>query len=143
MSVPVDPQSEREGYEHHDARVRNLLFIGLAILCALLLSGVTVAGLIWYLDSREQAYVTPLEASSQQPPEPRLEAYPPANGERIVSQAQQRLARYGWVDREGGLAQIPIERAMSIIAAEGWPSTRSSDIEAGPREIRTYRRATQ
>ena len=143
MSVPVDPRSERDGYEHHDARVRNLLLIGVAILLAMLLSCAAVAGLVWYLGSQQQAYVTPIEASDQVPPEPRLETYPPANGARIVAEARQRLQHYGWVDRDAGLARIPVERAMSILAESGWPSAQRSAVEAEPRQTETYRRVTR
>jgi hypothetical protein len=32
------------------------------------------------------------------------------------------LNRYEWIDREKGLARIPIERAMDILAEGGLPS---------------------
>ncbi len=143
MSVPVDPRSERDGYEHHDARVRNLLFIGVAILLAMLASCAAVAGLVWYLDSQQQTYVTPVEASDQVPPKPRLEAHPSANGARVVAEARQSLLHYGWVDRDAGLARIPVERAMSILADSGWPSAQRSAVEAGPPQTETHRRATR
>lgn len=31
----------------------------------------------------------------------------------------ERLAGYGWVDREKGIARIPLERAIDIVAAQG------------------------
>jgi hypothetical protein len=34
---------------------------------------------------------------------------------------EDQLNSYGWVDREGGMAHIPIERAMQLIVARGLP----------------------
>ena len=141
MSVPVDPRSRRAGYEQHDARVRNLLLIGLGILAALVASGFAVTALIWYLDSQDQAYVSPLETRSQQPPEPRLEADPQAGGAQIIAAAQQRLAEYRWVDRDRGLAQIPVQRAMTILARRGWPDAQQHEMGAPSGETETYRKA--
>jgi len=33
--------------------------------------------------------------------------------------AREELGRYGWVDRERGIARIPIERAMDLVADGG------------------------
>lgn len=37
--------------------------------------------------------------------------------EKLNTEAQARLKSYGWVDREKGLAHIPIRRAMELLAA--------------------------
>jgi hypothetical protein len=38
----------------------------------------------------------------------------------LVEDAQRRrLTEYGWVDRNQGLLQIPIDRAMQLLAGEG------------------------
>jgi hypothetical protein len=34
---------------------------------------------------------------------------------------EERLHSYGWVDEQGGVAHIPIERAMELIAQRGLP----------------------
>ena len=31
------------------------------------------------------------------------------------------LASYGWTDRNAGIAHIPVDRAMAILAERGWP----------------------
>jgi hypothetical protein len=35
-----------------------------------------------------------------------------------VREQKQQLESYGWVDREHGIAHVPIERAMEIMAAQ-------------------------
>ncbi len=34
----------------------------------------------------------------------------------------ERLESYGWVDKEGGIARIPIERAMEVMLQRGFPA---------------------
>ena len=52
-------------------------------------------------------------------PAPRLQADPEADLAELQRRQGERLAAYGWVDRDTGLVQIPIERAMALIAARG------------------------
>jgi hypothetical protein len=52
---------------------------------------------------------------------PRLEVSPSADRDALQSQAQGRLHDYGWTDRTAQIAHIPIDRAMAILAARGWP----------------------
>lgn len=52
------------------------------------------------------------------PPAPRLQAHPVADLAAERAQQRQRLDRYAWVDRGAGIAQIPIERAMTLLVAE-------------------------
>ncbi len=37
---------------------------------------------------------------------------------RLAADQQGRLAGYGWVDEEDGVARIPIDRAMDLLVAE-------------------------
>ena len=57
---------------------------------------------------------TPASASSIQ-----LQTNPAAEMAAFRSEKQQLLESYGWVDREHGIARIPIERAMAILARQG------------------------
>jgi hypothetical protein len=53
-------------------------------------------------------------------PEPRLQIAPHEDLERLNETNRQTLESYGWVDRSAGVARIPIERAMDIVADRGW-----------------------
>ena len=59
-------------------------------------------------------------------PGPRLQEKPPRDMEIMRLEVNERLNSYGWVDRETGVAHIPIDRALSIVSEEGLP-TRSSE----------------
>jgi hypothetical protein len=58
---------------------------------------------------------------------PRPEAY----RRDIESQEAQDLESYGWVDEAQGIAHIPIERAMEIVARDGLPSMAAPAAASG------------
>jgi hypothetical protein len=41
--------------------------------------------------------------------------------QELEAGVHRRLESSGWVDRERGVAHIPIERAMAMLAERGWP----------------------
>lgn len=65
--------------------------------------------------------------SQEVPPEPRLQGIPshstdPQFDRRLKLEADRdALEKAGWLDQNGGVAQIPIEDAMKIIAEKGLP----------------------
>ena len=52
-------------------------------------------------------------------PAPALQKQPQADLKQFELEQRMALSGYGWVDRSKGLARIPIEEAMRIIAARG------------------------
>ncbi|WP_169980292.1 hypothetical protein [Tautonia rosea] len=61
-------------------------------------------------------------------PGPRLQEKPSRDMEVMRREVNERLDSYGWVDRDSGVAHIPIDRALSLILKEGLP-TRASEPE--------------
>jgi hypothetical protein len=53
------------------------------------------------------------------PPGPRLQSAPPRDMDELRSQDKEALGSYGFVDQAGGVARIPIDRAMSIVLEKG------------------------
>ncbi|NIW37905.1 MAG: hypothetical protein GWN32_15875, partial [Gemmatimonadetes bacterium] len=51
------------------------------------------------------------------PPGPRLQADPIAELQRLREREAEVLESYGWVDEAAGIAQIPIARAIELVAA--------------------------
>jgi hypothetical protein len=54
-------------------------------------------------------------------PPPRLQVDPVRELSEWRQSEEERLARYGWADRERTVVHIPIDRAMSLIATRGLP----------------------
>ena len=45
------------------------------------------------------------------------------------AKAQDWLESYGWVDREGGIARVPIEEGMKAVLREGLPAREEIEEE--------------
>jgi hypothetical protein len=66
-------------------------------------------------------------AYEDMPPEPRLQGVPghsndPQTDLRLKIEADTEAnQKYGWIDQNAGIAQIPVQDAMKIIAEKGLP----------------------
>ncbi|MCQ4320817.1 hypothetical protein [Stutzerimonas stutzeri] len=141
MSVPVDPRSKEDGFEHHDAKVRVLLMIGFGLVIALAVSLAAVGLLLGYYHATPEPPVSGLERDRIIPPEPRLETRALGNGQEVIHEAQQRLSRYAWVDREAGVARIPLQRARVLLLERGWPAPVEASGEQAVRLQQAKQRA--
>lgn len=62
------------------------------------------------------------------PPEPRLQGVPGHTTDPQLDLRDKREAdeeaneKYGWTDKQAGIAQIPVEEAMKIIVTKGLPA---------------------
>ncbi|MGE5207328.1 MAG: hypothetical protein ACM3PW_17085, partial [Chlamydiota bacterium] len=120
-------------YERRDMSPHGvLLFLaGLAIVSVLIYF--MLWGFYGYLNGFKQKRAempSPLETAHdnantqkviQSFPEPRLQANEPADLNKFQAQQEQILNSYGWVDQQAGIAHIPIEQAIDILAAHGLP----------------------
>ncbi len=119
------PSAESLALNHEvsDARSQPVIWgfvivFGVLLLAIVLMGGVLVvaAGSISdasnTLSNREFSQL-------QLPPAPRLEQNPRVDGDRIITEATERLESYGWVNERAGKAHIPIERAMELILEHG------------------------
>jgi hypothetical protein len=75
-------------------------------------------------ESRESPLGSPLAGSygRSEPPAPRLQARPILDLQALRAEEAGALQSYAWVDRDGGVVRIPIERAMALLAERGLPA---------------------
>jgi hypothetical protein len=98
-----------------------------AVLALVAIAAAVVFGLYSFFEMRGvRAPATALERAELQPSGPRLESDPLKDRLALEAQARARIESYGWVDRQRGIARIPIERAMALQAAKGWPDAEGS-----------------
>ena len=114
------------GYEVSDARVGPLLKWG-AILAVVTAGSfalmVFFAALLTDVAERGEAPPPPMMAKGVQvPPEPRLQWRPNDDLGKIRAEEDAKLHGYGWVDEHDGVARIPIERAIELLAERGLPT---------------------
>lgn len=119
------PEANDRKYEARDLNPRAVgwFTVGLAILAVLVLIG--MAGLIRLLSRGEppgQGVVTPGRPSVtaiDRSPQPDLQVSPMQDLQRMRAIEDAQLRNYGWIDRQAGIAAIPIERAMELLAERG------------------------
>jgi hypothetical protein len=115
------------GHETSDVDIRGIFGFGVG----LILTAVAVHVIVWLLfvsfSTREARRVTlefPLAAGqeSRVPPEPRLQTHPRQDLRDLRSAEDTVLAGYGWVDKNAGIARIPIGEAMRLTVERGLPT---------------------
>jgi hypothetical protein len=123
-------------YEHSDLSALAILgfLAGLAIVG--LVMHIILAGMFSYLDTytkRHQAATNPLAPTTavdlrnpnpqvaNEFPLPRLETNELGQLDDRRLEEEQVLNTYGWVDQKAGVAHIPIDRAMQLLAQRGLP----------------------
>ena len=120
-----------------DVNIRAVLRFGFWLAVGVV--AVTLAMLAFFriLEKKDRAsdiVLSPIVAANlaRTPPEPRLEPFPLAPGQRLRAEEDAILTTYGWVDRKAGLARIPIDRAIEILAARGLPPSKPMPAAAAP-----------
>lgn len=112
-------------YEESDISPRPVLLTGVGIAAIVVICGLIGLGILaWDFRTRaEQPSEAPSIARGVRvsPPEPRLQSSPRVDFEEFRAQQLSVLGTAGWVDREKGIARIPIEDAMRVIAERGIP----------------------
>lgn len=133
-------QAGREGpnYETRDASSRLVIWTGIGLTIMVVAASAGMLLLFDLLSHREDTGQPQLPemvraASAQEPPEPRLQTLPRKDLAEVRAEEARILHTYGWVDRDAGVARIPIERAMEIVAEQGVPArTQPAEPEQKP-----------
>jgi hypothetical protein len=134
-SIKNHDTAEHGSFEKQDLSPRSVIYF-LAGLVALLVVIFGVAfGVYRFLDSynhANQATMSPMiapetdtrnvtPAETRAFPRPRLEVSERTELREFIEDQDQKLATYNWVDKDKGIVQIPIDRAMDLIVQRGLP----------------------
>ena len=98
------------------------------LMVAMLISAGIVYGAFWFFERQEKAAGTlaqkyPLAAGvHKDPPTPNLQNQPFKDIYQLRQVETEKLTSYAWVDKEGGVTRIPIDRAMEVMLQRGFPS---------------------
>jgi len=124
------------GYEKTDAHAGATYRAGLYILGVMFLTALVLVPTYRLLGRREKAEQKPaatvLKPAAAAPAFPRLVASEPAVLAEFRAQEAALLAEYGWVEKDEGIARMPIEKAMKIVAERGLPTFPAPAPAAAP-----------
>jgi hypothetical protein len=134
----MDETSERAartgpGHEERDVRLRPIVWAGMALIVLAIVVHVGLAWLFDYFTERRTRLegppvpTAPLAWPRQLPPGPRLQTDPHQDLRQWLGAEAAILQSYGWVDQEAGIARIPIDRAMELLAERGLPARQGGD----------------
>jgi hypothetical protein len=104
---------------------------------AMILSVGIVYGAFWIFEGQREARDAevqqfPLAAGVEKdPPAPRLQTQPFKDVYLLRQDETRRLETYGWVDKEGGIVRMPIERAMELVIERGLPARAGASSDVG------------
>lgn len=139
--------SQRDNHESYEVFASRLHWIA-GIIAA------TLVAIVWlmYVLSRTWLGPPPQAPRAGAAPTPRLQPNPHIDLDAHRARERALLQSYAWIDREAGIARIPIERAMELLAtspqeakspppgaAASWAGTRPGARSPPPADL--YRRA--
>jgi hypothetical protein len=116
-------------YEHTDIDVRVGYQFALWLSVSMVISIGIVYATFYFFEGREQsanaaAQKYPLAAAMphREPPAPNLQRQPFKDIYMLRLGETEKLTSYGWVDKDGGIARIPIDQAMEVMLQRGFPA---------------------
>lgn len=132
MSKPEDssriPAAPDAGYEKRDAHANGIFYVVIGLFVGLVL---VHYGLKWeerHLTARPATgdrWTAQRLASSGQifsTNYPHLQIHPSVELAGLRAREEGELNSFGWVDRNAGIARVPIARAMDLVLQEGLPT---------------------
>lgn len=112
----------KNDHERTDADIKPLVYLGIILALMTAVSMVAMAFMFDYFESRgrrDAAEVSPLRRGIEANAAPKLEVSPNLNNQLYESREGAYLEDYQWIDKDEGIARIPISRAMEILASKG------------------------
>lgn len=133
MSAPGESHPELR-YEQSDVSAGSIVRFALALVIVVALASAFLLGLFKLLARQERRHDPPppplAPEAGRLPPAPRLQSTPLQDLEQLRAEEEKELTSYGWIDAKAGIAHIPIEEAIKIVAARGLPHAAPSPAAA-------------
>lgn len=122
------------GHELSDIKTRSILIVAIILAVGSAAVSAVLAAVMGLYGTRERQAgslrPTRFADTAGQFPNPRLQGNPAGELLRMRAADHAALESYGWVDRPAGIAHLPIERAIDVVAEKGLPTQKHQ--EKGP-----------
>ena len=122
------PTPKGAKYEHTDIDVSVGYKFGLWLTISMLISIGIVTGAFYFFEGQSKAaniaaQKYPLAVGQhKEPPTPNLQNQPFKDIYMLRQGEAEKLGSYGWIDKDGGIARLPIDRAMDVMLEKGFPA---------------------
>jgi len=117
----VNRTSLERGHEVADVPPLKLFVAGLLALASVGLILLLVWGMkAVFVGAIDRPPVAPIARTPIEAPPPRLQGAPARDLQEFREAEDKELHALGWVDCGAGLARIPVEDAMALLAERGW-----------------------
>jgi hypothetical protein len=124
VSAPGDGHTDVR-YEQSDVRVGAIVRFAIGLVLVVGVSALVLLGLFSLLARQHRRHDPPppplAQEAGRRPPGPLLQASPLQDLEQLRAAEEKELKSYGWVDPKAGIAHIPIDEAIKIVAERGVP----------------------
>jgi hypothetical protein len=112
------------GYEVRDANIKALLQFAfwLAVLLAVTLVAMRFTFHVLNRVTPLGPTASPFASTREIPTGPLLQANPHEDLVTFCAEQRQQVNTYAWINKAGGIVQIPIDQAMNIVLQKGLPS---------------------
>jgi len=135
------PHHDTVAYEQRDIKVHSIYWYLIALTISVAASFFICIYILRYTErfvSRHEAPLMPARVAMGpdfrvMPPEPRLQGVP-GHGSDPQADLRQKIEsdtaaneKLGWIDQNAGIAQIPVQDAMKIIAEKGLPAAQPAE----------------
>ena len=136
------PEHDTVSFENRDVKARTI-YIYLAVLAVAVVLSYGVCVFVLRIttkiaadsDTPPPAVRTEMKDYMTMPPEPRLQGVPGHGTDpqydlrEKVREDSEANEKAGWIDQTNGIAQIPVQDAMKIIAEKGLPAASTPPAE--------------
>ena len=141
---PISAEALDRKHESRNPHAIPILFVAALVVIMMLICAATVWLMIGALEqerpldrtvSTRGVITTPNPQLFERFPSPNLQLNPHDDLMALRAREDADLSDYGWVDRSNGIARIPIERAMDLIAQKGLPAFESKRPGVSPYQL--------
>lgn len=128
----VQHTAPEQGYDR-DINLKGILVFAGGVIAAIVIAALAMWGMSIALrgqltDADPEPSVIPEAQQPYEPPGPGLQNEPEHELQIMRAEEEAILSSYAWVDEAAGVAQIPVERAITILV-----ETAADDVGEGPR----------
>ncbi len=120
------------GHEANTLRLRGLVIFAVALagMTTLVLLGLALLMPIFSREEQQLEELAPprFAGDTGEFPAPKIQSDTASELTKMKKEDLTRLAEFGWIDRAAGIAHIPIDRAIDILAQNGLPATPPKDV---------------